>query len=403
MTASRTPPTSSRPPLWRDARIIRIVGQAAALLVLFLLLRWLGSNLATNLARQNLGTDFGFLNRPTQFAIPYFPDFDSRSPVWNMVLVGVKNTFLAGFVGIILATVVGLIVGISRLSPNWLLARLATGFVETFRNIPPLVVIIFFGAAIFTFGPLPILREGIEVRLPGTENNLLILSNDQWGIPSLVGGDAVWPYLGLLAGGLVLAVGLWIWRTRVNVRTGDPHHRVLWSFGAFVVVAAIGYLLLGEPFQISWPTLTETRRRFETGFAMNFGFMALTFALGLYTASHIAEIFRGSILAVPSGQTEAASALALSGFQRYRFVVLPQALRIALPPTINQYLNLVKNTSLGVAVAYAEITALTQTSIGNGRPAVQSIVILMAVYLMFSLVISLILNQVNRRFQLVVR
>jgi general L-amino acid transport system permease protein len=126
-------------------------------------------------------------------------------------------------------------------------------------------------------------------------------------------------------------------------------------------------------------------------------------ALGLYTASHVAEIIRGSILAVSRGQTEAADALALTSFQRYRFVVLPQAFRIALPPLINQSLNLVKNTSLAAAVAYSEITNLTQTSIGNGRPAVPSIVILMAVYLSFSLIISAILNMVNRRIQLVAR
>ena len=131
--------------------------------------------------------------------------------------------------------------------------------------------------------------------------------------------------------------------------------------------------------------------------------MSVTFALGLYTASHIAEILRGSILAVHHGQSEAANALALSAFHRYRFVVLPQAMRIALPPTISQYLNLVKNTSLGTAVGFAEVTAITKTSIGNGRPAVQSIVVLMGVYLSFSLFISLVLNVVNRRIQLVSR
>lgn len=126
----------------------------------------------------------------------------------------------------------------------------------------------------------------------------------------------------------------------------------------------------------------------------------MTLALGLYTASHIGEIIRGSILAIHTGQSEAANALALSGFQRYQFVILPQAMRIAIPPTINQYLNLVKNTSLATAVGYADITALTKTSIGNGRPTLQSIVILMAVYLAFSLIISFILNIVNRRLQL---
>ncbi|HKZ25097.1 MAG TPA: ABC transporter permease subunit, partial [Acidimicrobiia bacterium] len=144
-------------------------------------------------------------------------------------------------------------------------------------------------------------------------------------------------------------------------------------------------------------------RRIVGGLQLNWGFIAVTIGLGLYTASHIAEIIRGSILAVPKGQSEAANAIALSSFQRYRFVVLPQSLRIALPPIINQYLNLMKNTSLGVAVAYAEITSLTLTSIGNGRPAPQSIVVLMGVYLAFSLTISFVLNAYNRRIQLVER
>ena len=149
--------------------------------------------------------------------------------------------------------------------------------------------------------------------------------------------------------------------------------------------------------------LSENRRRIDGGFSVNWGFMSVTIALGLYTASHIGEILRGSILAVHHGQTEAANALALSGFQRYRFVILPQAMRIALPPTINQYLNLVKNTSLGTAVGFADLTAFTKTSIGNGRPAFQSILIMMAIYLSFSLIISLVLNILNRRMQLVSR
>jgi general L-amino acid transport system permease protein len=178
---------------------------------------------------------------------------------------------------------------------------------------------------------------------------------------------------------------------------------VAWFLGILIACVVISYLALGGPVSMSWPAQSENRRLIVGGFALNWGFMSVTAALGLYTASHVAEIIRGSILAVPKGQNEASTALALSGMQRYRFVVLPQALRIAIPPIINQCLNLVKNTSLGSAVAYAEITALTQTSIGNGRPALQSLMVMMAVYLMFSLTISMLLNFVNRRFQLVTR
>jgi general L-amino acid transport system permease protein len=383
--------------------VLRVVGQVVAVGVIFLILRWFAANLTDNLDRLNIGLDFGFLSRPTQFQIPYHSTFNPRSPVIDMVLVGIKNTLLAGFFGIVVALGVGLLIGTSRLSANWLVSRLATVYVEFFRNIPPLVIIIFFGAAIFTYGPLPNLRQAILIGLPGSDSNLAVLSNDQWGVPGFSGGQNWVGFAVVLGVGLALAVGAWWWRTSVNDRTGRPHHRVAWFLGILVGVGVIGYLALDGPFTLSWPAQSENRRLIVGGFRMNWGFMSLTAALGLYTASHVGEIVRGSIQAVPRGQTEASSALALSGFQRYRFVVLPQAMRIAIPPVINQCLNLVKNTSLGTAVAYAEVAALTQTSIGNGRPALQSIVVMMAVYLLISLTISFLLNVVNRRLQLVTR
>ena len=387
---------------YRNIRILRVVVQVIAVVGVLGLLFWLFNNLLTNLDRQNINTDFDFLNRPTQFEIPFDEGFDPRSSVWHMVLVGIKNTFLAGAFGILIASVVGLIVGISRLSTNWLVARLAAVYVETFRNIPPLVIIIFFGFAIFTFGPFPNLSEATQISGLG-DNTVLILSDTLWGVPSLALGSSAGVFWLTILAGVVLSFVVARWRTRVNEATGQPHHRARWGAGVVVVSIIVAILLAGDDLGISWPMLSENGRRIDGGFKLNFGFIAVTLALGLYTASHIAEIIRGSILAVPMGQTEAANAVALSVFQRYRYVVLPQALRIALPPTINQYLNLVKNTSLGVAVAYAEITALTKTSIGNGRPAPQSIAILMGVYLMFSLTISLILNIYNRRIQTVER
>jgi len=386
--------------LWRDARVLRVVGQVIAVVVVFLLLRWLFANLVENSRRTGISLDFGFLNRPTQFQIPNHDEFDPRSPVWQMVLVGIKNTLLASVFGIILAAILGLVVGIARLSKNWLAAKLAATYVEFFRNIPPLVIIVFFAFAVFLYGPLPNLRESIEIGFPGTDHNVLVLSLEQWGMPSLADAGNLAAFGLVLAVGVVIAVLVWRWRTRVNDQTGAPHHRVLWALGVLAVLLLVGYVVLGEPFRITWPTLGENRRRLVDGFAINAGFISVAGALGLYTASHVAEIVRGSILAISTGQSEAANALALTGFQRNRFVILPQALRIALPPLINQCLNLVKNTSLAAAVGYSEITNLTQASIGNGRPAVPSIVILMGVYLSFSLIISFMLNVVNRRMQL---
>ncbi len=403
MTTTQTNNDISRPPFWRDVRVLRVLGQVAAVGAVFLLLRYLFGNLTSNLQRLGISTSFDFLQLPTNFQIPFHELFNPRSPVWEMTMVGLKNTFLAGLFGILIACVVGLLVGISRLSENWLIAKMAALYVEFFRNIPPLVIIIFFGFAVFTFGPFPILRDSWEFGFFGSDNNWLIINNDRWGIPSLTETGSIGLFWAAVIVGLIAAVLVWRWRSKVFENTGQPHRRVLWSLGTLLAAALIGFLIAGGPFEVSWPMISENRRTIENGFMVNWGFMALTVALGLYTASHIAEIIRGSILAVHSGQSEAANALALSAFQRYRHVVLPQAMRIAVPPTINQFLNLVKNTSLGTAVSYADVTSLTVTSIGNGRPAFQSIIILMGVYLVFSLSISLILNYVNRRMQLVSR
>lgn len=402
----------ARPPFYRDVRVIRAVGQILAVVAVVGIGFWLARNLVSNMNRLGISTSFDFLFGPTNTAIPFCNNcwvipyqfrFDPRSPVWQMVLVGVKNTFLAAFFGIILASVMGLLVGISRLSENWLVARLATVYVEFFRNIPPLVIIIFFGAAVFTAGPFPILSQSWEINFPATDNNLLIINNDKWGIPGFTSTGSLVVFWAILIIGVVVAAYVWRRRTKFFEQTGQPHHRVLWFTGVVLASLVLAYFVTGQPFDMSWPVISENRRRIDGGFIVNWGFMSIAGALGLYTASHIGEIIRGSILAVPNGQSEAANAVALSASQRYRYVVLPQATRIALPPTINQYLNLVKNTSLGTAVAYAEITSLTKTSVGNGRPAFQSFIIVMAVYLVFSLTISLVLNLVNRRMQLVSR
>jgi general L-amino acid transport system permease protein len=173
----------------------------------------------------------------------------------------------------------------------------------------------------------------------------------------------------------------------------------LWGLGTFAIVVLIGYFVTGRPVSISLPVLDG--RIITGGFGGLGAYFAVLIALGMYTASHVAEIVRGSIQAVPRGQTEAANSIALSGFQRLRYVILPQAFRIALPPIINQYLNFTKNTSLAIAIGFAEITLITFQLIGNGYPAPQLILILMGVYLLFSLTISLLVNILNRRLQLV--
>ena len=196
----------------------------------------------------------------------------------------------------------------------------------------------------------------------------------------------------------MLAVAVGFWRTQRSDRTGEPSHRVLWGLGIFAVVGGLGYLLSGRPLALDTPE----RGSFATGGGLRLSpeYAALLAALVIYTASHIAEVVRGSILAVSRGQGEAAEALGLNGFQKLRFVVLPQAFRIAVPPLGNQFLNLVKNSSLGVAIAFPEVTRIVRITISQRAPAPQSIAILMLVYLVFSLSIALVVNLVNRRLTL---
>jgi general L-amino acid transport system permease protein len=275
------------------------------------------------------------------------------------------------------------------------------------RNIPPLLIIIFVGSALFVnnrrLNPFTPTSPPNLFKIPGTDTNYMILSRTRLGFPSIANDGNSGLFWIIMAAALVCAIGVWIWRTRVNIATGAPHHRVLWSFGTLVVLAIVVFIALQRPLRWSWPSVSESGRLIEGGLTTNDAYIALTMALALYTASHIAEIIRGSILAVHRGQSEAANALALSGFQRYRFVILPQAFRIAIPSIINQFLNLTKNTSLAVVVAYPDVTQAIRTAIGNGQPATQMILALMIVYLTFSLFTSLVLNIVNRRFQLETR
>jgi len=381
-----------RPPLWRDLRMLRVAAQVVAIAVVGVVVYVLWFNLTNNLRAAGLPTDFDFLTQPIGVDIPG-SDLSPGAPIWRALLVGVKNTFALVVVGIPLVTVIGVVVGIARLSTNWLVAKAAGLYVELLRNIPPLLIIFFvFNAVILRF---PVLQESINIF------DLVIINNRYLAVVGFTAQPNFGPFLLILAVASLLAAGVWWWRTRRSERTGEPHHRLLWASGVFVVLATVGFLVLGGPIGLSRPVLDG--RALDGGYLGLASYFAVLLALVLYTASHVAEIVRGSILAIPRGQTEASNALALTSFQRLRHVVLPQAMRIAIPPIISQYLNFTKNTSLAIAIGYAEITRLTFQTIGNGQPAPQMIAILMAGYLVFSLVISLIVNLVNRRMQLVTR
>ena len=389
MTATQTP-KGTRPPFWRNVHFIRGVLQILAVAIVVGGILFLGNNLRSELIAKNLPTGFDFLNQPTGVTIAD-SGFSPASPVWKALLAGIKNTFLLVIVGIPLLTVLGTLIGVARLSTNWLVVKIATVYVETIRNIPPLLIILFVFNAVILQLPPP--------RDPATPLDWFVISNLKIIGPGFTALSGAGIFAGVFVFAMVAAVIAGIWRTRYSERTGHPDHRALWGLGVFTGIMVLGYFILGRPIRMSLPVLDG--RIITGGYGGLGAYFAMLLALVIYTASHVAEIVRGSILAVPKGQTEAANAIALSGFQRLRYVTLPQAFRIALPPIINQFLNFAKNTSLAIAIGYAEVTLITFQLIGNGYPAPQLILLLMLAYLLFSLTISILVNILNRRLQLV--
>jgi general L-amino acid transport system permease protein len=385
------PTATTRPPPWRDVRILRVAFQVGAVVTVGAFLAYLYDNLTANQRALGVETSFDFLDQQAGFRIAY-SDFSPSGTVLEAMLVGLRNTITVALVGIVLTLILGTLVGIARLSSNWLVRRAAGAYVEAVRNVPPLLVIIFVNSA--ALATLPPIDD--PDRVAG-----VLLTVREIGVTVPRGDGGGWIYVGLLVGALAGAVALGRWRAAVEERTGQPARPWLWGGGLVAVVAVGAWFALDAPVVLSRPEVVG--RGIEGGVAMGLPFVAVLVGLVLYTATHVAEIVRGSILAVPKGQTEAATAVGLSTTQRLRHVVLPQAFRIAAPPTINQFLNLTKNTSLGVAVAYGEAMYVTRTVIGNGSPAIQSILVVMAMYLVVSLAISLVANLANRRLRIVER
>lgn len=380
--------TGTRPPPWRDERVLRVAAQALFLAAVAALLWVLASNLVRNMQAQGMRTDFGFLDQPAGFTLTG-TDFSSREGIGDALLVGLRNTVTVSVWGIVLAAVLGVIVGTARLSTNWLVRKSAAAYVEALRNIPLIVFLMFLYLAVLQ--RLPPISDAIDA-------GGFVLSNRGVYTPWVEVTDGSDAFLAVCAAALVLAVVVGVIRTRRFNATGVPHHRVLWGGGIVLVIVVVAWALLGQPVTTTTPTLDG--RDVSGGYELSVEYGALLFGLVLYMAAFIAEIVRGSILAVPKGQTEASNALGLTGLQRYRHVVLPQALRVAVPPAGNEFINLAKNSALGLAIAFPELLRVTRLSISQGQPAPQLIGMMMLMYLAISLVLSLIINMVNRRLAL---
>ena len=369
-------------------RVLRVAFQVAVLAAVVALVAYLYDNLLAN----DVELDFDFLDQQAGFRIAY-TDQSPSDTVLQAMVTGLRNTITVALVGIALTLVLGTTLGIARLSTNWIVRRAAGAYVEVLRNVPPLLVIVFVNAAaLATLAPIADARE---------VGGLLVMSVAEFGVAVPRGDGNGLAYLALVVVGLAAAVAVAAWRRGVEERSGTPARRWLWGGALFAVVVVAGYVALDAPVVVSRPEVEGLG--IVGGNRMSLPFVATLVGLVLYTSSHVAEIVRGSILAVPRGQNEAASAIGLSSSQRLRYVVLPQAFRIATPPIINQCLNLTKNTSLGVAVAFAELMGVTTTVIGNGQPAIPSILVAMGFYLVLSLAISLVANVANHRLRLVER
>jgi general L-amino acid transport system permease protein len=389
-----TTATTRRPPPWRDVRVLRAAAQVAVVVAVVVFVAYLYDNLTANQRALGIDTSFDFLDQQAGFQIAY-TDFRPSGTVLEAMTTALRNTLTVALVGVVASLVLGTMVGIARLSDNWLVQKVAGTYVEALRNVPPLLCVIFVNSVALTALP--------EITDPLRIGGVLLLSVREVGVAVPRGDGFGGLYLALLALAVGGALLLGRWRTRVEERTGRPSRRWLLGGGLVVVVAVAGWFALDAPIVISRPDVTNGLS-IEGGTKVGLPFVAVLVGLVLYTSTHVAEIVRGSILAVPRGQSEAATALGLSNAQRLRRVVLPQAFRIAVPPLINQALNLTKNTSLGVAVGYSELMYVTNTVIASGgKPAIQTILVAMGMYLVVSLCISLVANVANRRLRLVER
>ena len=379
---------------WNDRRIRAIIYQILVLAGVVLVGWYLFSNTLANLERQNIASGFGFLDREAGFAISEgLIPYDASHTYGRALMVGLLNTLLVAALGIVLATVIGALIGVARLSTNWLVAKLASTYVEVIRNIPLLLQLFVWYGVITVSLPHP--REALS---PAAG---VFLSNRGFKLPAPV-ADPVHFYMGIaFLIGVVLAVLVARWGRRRQDLTGQSFPSFWAGLGLIFGLPLVVWLIGGAPTALDMPELRGFN--FRGGMTFSPEFAAVLFGLTFYTAGFIAEIVRSGILAVSHGQSEAASALGLRRGLVLRLVVMPQAVRIIVPPITSQYLNLTKNSSLAVAVGYPDLVSIGNTTLNQTGQAIEAISIYMAVYLTISLLISLFMNWYNARIALVER
>ena len=394
LNPSRARPSSRMQWRWSDPRLRNIVWQVVIVGGVALIAWVLISQLNENLAARHIATGWAFLHQAA--AIPIGESMISYTPsvstYGRALLVGILNTLRVAVIGVVLTTILGTAVGIMRLSPNWLAARISAIYVEVLRDIPVLLQLLFWYGVMQVFpGPRQALRP-----VPG-----VFLSNRGIKLPALQWASAhSWAVVGFLVG-VAGVVALSRHAARRQAETGRRPRTWPVSVLLLVGLPVAVWAALGGPFVVEMPVLRGFN--FQGGLTVSPEYAALLVGLVVYTSSYIAEIVRSGIEAVPGGQWEAGGALGLHRAQVLRQVVLPQALRVIVPPMTSQYLNLIKNSSLAVAIGYQDIVSIADTTLNQTGQAIEGVGIIMAVYLCFSLSISLIMNWYNARIALVER
>jgi general L-amino acid transport system permease protein len=384
----------ARPLPWRNPAIRGIVYQVLFVAAVVALGAFLVHNTLVNLHRQNIASGFGFLGREAAFGIgESLIAYSPADTYARAFFVGLLNTLYVAGLGIVLATILGTLMGIARLSSNWLVRKLAQIYVETFRNIPLLLQLFFWWGLLREIAPAP--RQAWQP-LPD-----VFVSNRGIAFPVPDPNPAYgWMALAFCVG-VVATIGNFRWARQRQARTGQQFPTGWVGLGLIIGLPVAVFLASGAPLTLDRPELKGFN--FAGGHAVSPEFAALLLGLVIYTGTFIAEIVRAGILAVSWGQSEAAMALGLKAGQRMRLIVLPQALRVIVPPMTSQYLSLTKSSSLAVAIGYPDLVSVANTTINQTGQAVEGITMIMAVYLTISLTISLLMNLYNRAVALVER
>ncbi len=394
LSPARAAPKKALSLSWSDPRFRNIVWQMLILGAVVAVIWYLVRNTNRNLAARHIATGFAFLGRTAGIPIgEALIDYDPAVNTYGRaLLIGLLNTLRVAVVGVVLATVWGTALGIARLSKNWLISRLAAVYVEVIRDIPVLLQLLFW---YMVLQELPAPRNSFHP-LPG-----VFLSNRGIKIPVVEWQGPFWWALGAFVLG-VIGTAAWS-RTATRQQEATGVRPRVWpvALGLLVGFPLLIWGALGAPFAVEMPVLRGFN--FTGGAAVSPEYSALTLGLVIYTASYIAEIVRSGILAVPAGQWEAGGAIGLRPSTVLRKVVLPQALRVVIPPMTSQYLNLTKNSSLAVAIGYQDVVSIANTTQNQTGQAIEGIAAIMAVYLVISLSISLFMNWYNARIALVER